>query len=82
MLLQDDKLESVALESARSIDASMFVPADSLGWIWYDTRQHLTPLDRVIREAMAATNAFGISRVVLYRRERAVMLEPRGCGIG
>jgi DNA end-binding protein Ku len=35
----------------------------------------------VIREAMAATGTVGISRVVLYRRERAVMLEPRGKGI-
>ena len=30
---------------------------------------------------MAATGTVGISRVVLYRRERAVMLEPCGKGI-
>ena len=35
----------------------------------------------VIRDAMAATETVGISRLVLYRRERAVMLEPRGKGI-
>src|SRR5690606_13985635 len=35
----------------------------------------------VIREAMAATDTVGIARLVLYRRERAVMLEPRGKGI-
>ena len=31
----------------------------------------------VIRDAMEATETVGISRLVLYRRERAVMLEPR-----
>ena len=88
VLLEDDELESVALESARTIDISMFVPADSIGWIWYDTPHYLTPRDRigeeafsVIREAMAASGTVGISRVVLYRRERAVMLEPRGRGL-
>ena len=35
----------------------------------------------VIREAMVATGKVGLSRVVLHRRERPVMLEPRGRGI-
>src|SRR3546814_10024476 len=35
----------------------------------------------VIREAMAATETVGISRLVLSRRERAVLLQPRGKGI-
>lgn len=88
VFLEDDELDSVALESARTIDIQMFVPAESIGWIWYDTPHYLMPTDRVgeeafsvIREAMSATNTVGISRLVLYRRERAVMLEPRGRGI-
>src|SRR5690606_11415225 len=63
-------------------------PADSIGWIWLDKPHYLTPDDPigeeafcVIRDAMAATDTVGISRLVLYRRERAVMLEPRGRGI-
>ena len=66
----------------------MFVPRDSVEWIWYDKPHYLTPADpvaeeaySVIREAMKATDMVGISRVVLYRRERAVMLEPRDNGI-
>jgi DNA end-binding protein Ku len=35
----------------------------------------------VVRDAMAAEDMVGISRLVLSRRERAVMLEPRGKGI-
>lgn len=35
----------------------------------------------MIRDAMEAQNMVGISRLVISRRERAVMLEPRGKGI-
>lgn len=88
VVLEDDELDAVALESTRTIDIDMFVPADSIEWIWYDTPHYLTPDDTVgeeafavIREAMASTGTVGISRLVMYRRERAVMLQPRGKGI-
>jgi len=88
VILEDDELEAVALESTRTIDIDMFVPRDSIGWIWYDTPHYLTPDDpvgeeafSVIRDAMGSTEMVGISRLVMYRRERAVMLEPRGKGI-
>ena len=88
VMLEDDELDSVALESTRTIDIEMFVPREAIEWIWYDTPHYLTPNDpvgeeafAVIREAMAATGTVGISRLVLYRRERAVMLEPRDRGI-
>lgn len=88
VLLEDEELAAVALESTRTIDVDMFVPKESIEWIWYDRPHYLTPDDpvaneafAVIREAMRATGMVGISRVVLYRRERAVMLEPRGKGI-
>lgn len=88
VLLEEEELESVALESTRTIDIEMFVPEDSIGWLWYDRPHYLAPDDRVgaeafsvIREAMAATGTVGIARLVMYRRERAVMLAPRGRGI-
>ncbi|MFK8252790.1 non-homologous end joining protein Ku [Ancylobacter terrae] len=88
VILDDDELQAVALESTRTIDIETFVPADSVEWIWYDTPHFLMPDDpvgeeafSVIREAMAATGKVGISRLVLHRRERPVMLEPRGRGI-
>ncbi|HLW91921.1 MAG TPA: Ku protein [Roseiarcus sp.] len=86
--LEDEELEAVALETTRTIDIEKFVPKDSIEWIWYDRPHYLTPNDKiaeeaysVIRDAMAATKTVGISRLVLYRRERAVMLQPRGRGI-
>ncbi|HEV2676380.1 MAG TPA: Ku protein [Aliidongia sp.] len=88
VMLEDEELDAVALESTRTIDIEMFVPRESIEWIWYDTPHYLTPNDpvgeeafSVIREAMAATGTVGISRLVLYRRERAVILEPRDRGI-
>lgn len=88
VILEDEELEAVALESARTIDIEKFVPAGSIDWIWYDSPHYLTPDDpvgeeayAVIRDAMAKTKNVAISRLVLYRRERAVMLEPRDNGI-
>lgn len=86
--LEDEEIESVALESTRTIDIETFVPQDSIEWIWYDKPHYLVPDDPVgeeaflvIRDAMEATRTVGISRLVMYRRERAVMLQPRGRGI-
>ena len=88
VMLEDEEIEAVALESTRTIDIESFVPRESIEWIWYDSPHYLVPNDTVgeeafsvIRGAMAATGTVGISRLVLYRRERAVMLEPRGKGI-
>ena len=88
VLLDDDELDAVALESARTIDIQSFVAAESIDWIWYDTPYYLTPDEPigeegycVIRDAMASTGMVGVSRLVLNRRERAVILKPRDNGI-
>ncbi len=88
LLLEDEELESVRLESARTIDIETFAPADSIDWIWYDTPFYLIPDDPVgeeafcvIRDAMRASAMVGVSRLVLYRREHAVVLKPRDKGI-
>lgn len=86
--LEDSELASVALESTRTIDLETFVPKDSIDWIWYDRPHYLIPDEpvgeeafSVIREAMASSAMVAISRLVLYRRERAVLLEPRDRGL-
>ncbi len=87
VLLEDDEIDAVALESTRSIDIETFVPSGSIDWIWYDKPHFLAPSDKVgteafcvIRDAMEASGVVGIARLVLYRRERAVLLEPKGNG--
>ena len=88
IVLEDEELENVALDSTKTIDIDVFAPRDSIEWIWLDTPYYLAPDDpvgqeafSVIRDAMAAEDMVGISRLVISRRERAVMLEPRGKGI-
>jgi DNA end-binding protein Ku len=88
IILEDEELENVALESTKTIDISTFTPRDTIEWIWLDTPYYLSPNDpvgqeafSVIRDAMASQDMVGISRLVITRRERAVMLEPRGKGI-
>ena len=63
VMLEDEELDAVALDTTHTIDIEMFAPRDSVGWIWYDKPHYLAPNDKVgeeaftvIREAMAATN--------------------------
>jgi DNA end-binding protein Ku len=88
VLLEDEELAAVRLESAHTIDIESFAPAESVDWIWYDAPYYLTPDDPVgeeaycvIRDAMSATGMVGVSRLVLNRRERAVLLKARDKGI-
>jgi DNA end-binding protein Ku len=88
VVLEDEDLEAVKLDSARTIDIELFVPIQSIGWIWYDRPYYLTPGDSVgeeafavIRAAMDEAGMAGIARLVLHGRERAVLLRPRARGI-
>ena len=88
VVLEDDELDAVQLESARTIDIDEFVEADSIEWVYYDSPYFVVPADdvgeeafTVIREAMAKSGVVGISRLVLGGRERAVMLQPWDNGI-
>jgi DNA end-binding protein Ku len=88
IILEDEELENVALDSTKTIDISTFAPRDSIEWIWLDTPSYMSPNETVgqeafsvIRDAMEAQKMVGISRLVISRRERVVMLEPRGKGI-
>lgn len=88
VLLTEEDLESVELETVRTMDIEKFVPRGSIEWVYLETPYYLTANDKigdeafaVIRQAMEAEDVVGISRVVLGRRERAVVLEARGEGI-
>lgn len=88
VMLEEDEIEAVALESTRTIDIELFAPQEDIEWIWLDKPPYLTPDDpvgeeafAVIRDAMATTQRVGIARLVMYRRERAVMLEPHDTGV-
>jgi DNA end-binding protein Ku len=86
--VEDDEIKAVQLESNHTIDIERFVPRDEIDELYLDTPYYLAPTDRVgeeafavIRDAMRAEEMVGLARVVLFRRERIVMLAPRDKGI-
>jgi DNA end-binding protein Ku len=88
VLLDEKELDHVALESTHTIDIESFVDRDEVDELFLDESYYLVPDDEVgyeafavIREAMRDEGLVGIARVVLYRRERLLMLAPRGKGI-
>jgi DNA end-binding protein Ku len=88
VLMEDDELDDVALESTHTIEIEAFVPRKEVDEIYLDESYYLVPDDKVgvdafavIRDAMQEKSLVGLARVVLYRRERLLMLEPRGKGI-
>ena len=88
VILEDEELEAVQLDSARTIDIGEFVDADSVEWVYYDSPYFVVPSDEVgeeafvvIREAMEQSGVVGISRLVLGNRERAVMIQPWDNGL-
>jgi len=86
--VEDEELDEVALESTHTIDIESFVPRDEVDEIYLDESYYIVPNDKVayeafavIRDAMEKENLVGLARVVLYRRERILMLQPRGKGL-
>ncbi|TAX22865.1 Ku protein (plasmid) [Rhizobium leguminosarum] len=88
IVLTDDDLDAVTLNTVKTIDIDKFVPAESIEWVYLEKPHYLMPDDpvgheafAVIRDAMASDKVVGVSKLVIGRRERAVVLEPRGEGI-
>jgi DNA end-binding protein Ku len=88
LLLEDEELDNVALESTHTIDIEEFVPMSEVDRIYLDESFYIVPQDdvaqeafAVIREAMAKEDLAGLARVVVYRRERLLLLRPRGKGL-
>ena len=86
--IEDSELEAIALESTHTIDIESFVPRTEVDEIYLDRSYYLVPDDKVaeepfavIREAMKNRGMAGLARVVLFGRERILMLEARGYGL-
>ena len=86
--IEEDEIEAVQVESSNMLSLDGFVDKSSIQQIYLDTPYYLAPADKVsedafavIREAMAAKKKAGLARIVLYRRERPVVIEPLGKGM-
>ena len=88
ILVEDEELKSIQIESNHAIDIERFVPRKRGRRTL--SRQPLLPgPDRPCRRGglrrhprrHADQKMVGLARVVLFRRERVMMLEPRGKGL-
>ena len=88
ILVTEDEIRSVRLESTRTIDIERFVDAGDIDRLYWNDPYFLVPDGKlaieayaVIREAMARAGQIALGRVVLHTRERLLALEPRDNGI-
>lgn len=88
LIIEDDELDAVQIESTHTIDIEKFVPRAEVDPRYLDAPYYIAPNERVaqeafsiIRQAMVDQGVVGLGRVVIARRERIIMLEPQGKGL-
>ena len=88
VILSDEELESVRLETTHTLDIERFVPAETIDRLFFDDPYILLPTDEVaveaysvIREGMAELDRVALGRVTMHTRERLMALEPRDKGL-
>jgi DNA end-binding protein Ku len=88
ILLTNDEINSVKLESTKTIAIERFVPGDEIDRLYWDNPYFLAPDGKlaqeafgVIRTAMEKSGQIALGRVVIGTRERILALEPRDKGI-
>jgi DNA end-binding protein Ku len=88
LLIEDNELEALQIESNHTIDIDTFVPAAQIDKRFYDSPYYIMPSDKVgqeafavIRDAMKGKAMVALGRVVVSKRERVIALEPHGKGL-
>ena len=82
-------MKALDVESSKVIELEKFVARSDLDPVYFDTPYYLYPDGpvavetlQVIGAAIAEAGVVGLGRLTLSRRERVVMVEPRGTGMG
>ncbi len=88
ILVDDEELDAVAIESTHTIDINTFVSRADVDERYLDSPYYIVPTDQVgqeafavIREAMRGKSMAALARVVLAKRERVIMLQPWDKGL-
>jgi DNA end-binding protein Ku len=83
ILIDDEELDAIAIDSTRTIEIDSFVPRAQIDERYFESPYYIVPNDQVgqdafavIREAMRGKGMVALGRVVLSKRERAIMLQP------
>jgi DNA end-binding protein Ku len=88
VLLDQEEIDSVKLESTRIIDIEKFVSRASIDRLYWDMPYHLVPDGKtgveafaVIREAMNQKHMVALGRLVMSSRERICAIEVEETGL-
>jgi len=88
IIIEDEDLDAVRLESNHTLNIEAFVDANEIDVIYQDAPYYLAPdgamaeeTFAVLRDAMAAENKVAIARLVMSSRERVVTIAPREKGM-
>src|SRR5664279_6503590 len=81
LLLTEEDLNSVKVDSSEVMTVEKFVDATSIDPLYYDTGYYLAPdgsagrdVYQILREAISRTRRIALSRVVIGQRERVIAL--------
>ena len=88
IMIEDDELDAVRLESTHTVEIDTFVPKQQIDQRYLDRPYYIAPTDAVgqeafavIREAIRETGMVALGRVVLARREYVIAIEPLDKGL-
>ncbi len=88
VLLEDDEIEAVKIESRKTLDLVQFVESDAIDVLYFEKPYYVVPADDlaeeayiVLREAMKASRKIGLGQLSVRGREQLVCLKPCGRGI-
>jgi DNA end-binding protein Ku len=88
VLLHEDEIEAVKLESKKTLELTQFVDFDEIDVLYFEKPYYVVPADDlaeeafiVLREALRRTKKVAIGQLALRGREYVVSLKPCGRGI-
>jgi DNA end-binding protein Ku len=88
VLLEPEEIESVKLESRKTLELAQFVDADDIDALYYDKPYFVVPADDlaeeafvVLREALRRARKVGIGQLAMRGQEYVVAIKPCGRGI-
>jgi DNA end-binding protein Ku len=88
VLLEQDEIEAVKIESRKTLDLVQFVEADAIDVLYYEKPYFVVPADdlaeeayAVLRDALRQTKKVGLGQLSVRGREQLVSLKPCGRGL-
>jgi len=88
VLLEQDEIEAVKLESKRTLELIQFVDANEIDVLYFEKPYYVVPADElaeeafiVLREALRRTRKVALGQLAMRGREYVVSLKPCGRGI-